>query len=436
MTSPTTTPTSASANTPTRPTAAIVGAGVSGLTAALLLSRTHETTLFEADDRFGGHAHTHRVRAADGQTLGIDSGFIVHNERTYPNVLRLFAELGVRTRGTEMSMSISCEGCGLSYAGGRGPAGLFAQPRRAVDPRFVRMLAAVPRFHRLARAVLDGSAPHLQQATLGEVLRAGGFGTYFARHFAVPLVSCVWSAGDVDAAAYPARHLFAFLDHHGMLSVTGSPTWRTVVGGSGAYVDALVARLPDARPAAPVRALTRHLDGVDVRTADGALHQFDVAVVATHADQALELLADASPAEKEDLGAIRYSVNETWLHRDESVLPPPRARASWNYRMAACGTPASRVRVSYWMNRLQGLDDAVPHIVTLNAAGYVAPGHVTARMRYEHPIFTHAAVAAASRLRNAGGRRLAFAGAHLGWGFHEDGCRSGVEAAARFGAGW
>ena len=414
-----------------RPTAVVVGAGVSGLTAAHLLARTHDVTLLEADSRFGGHAHTHRVTSAAGHDLRIDSGFIVHNERTYPHLLALFAELGVRTRRTEMSMSITCDGCGLSYAGGRGLAGLLAQPRRAAEPRFVRMLADVPRFHRLARRVLDGRAAHLRDATLGEVLADGRFSAYFVRHFAIPLVSCVWSAGDLDATAYPARHLFRFLEHHGMLTITGSPTWRTVVGGSAAYVDAIVARLGDARAGTPVRAITRHDDGVDVRTADGALHQFDIAVLATHADQALELLADATPAEKDDLGAIGYSVNETWLHRDASLLPARRARSSWNYRMASCRTPAAKVCVSYWMNRLQGLDDSVDHIVTLNAPGRVAPELVTARMRYEHPVFTHAAVAAGARLREAGGPRLAFAGAHLGWGFHEDGCRSGVAAARR-----
>jgi predicted NAD/FAD-binding protein len=420
----------------TRRSAVVVGAGISGLTAAHLLSRTHDVTLLEADSRFGGHAHTHRVPGSDGGELRIDSGFIVHNERTYPHLLRLFAELGVRTRQTEMSMSITCDGCGLSYAGGRGLPGLLAQPRRAVEPRFLGMLADVPRFHRLARRVLDGRAAHLQDASLGDVLAAGGFGEYFVRHFAIPLVSCVWSAGDLDATAYPARHLFQFLDHHGMLAITGSPTWRTVVGGSAAYVDAIVARLRDSRARVPVRSLTRHEDGVDVRTADGGLHQFDVAVVATHADQALDLLADATPAEKEDLGAIGYSVNETWLHRDASLLPARRARSSWNYRMASCSTPADKVCVSYWMNRLQGLDDSADHLVTLNAPGRVAPHLVTARMRYEHPVFTHAAVAAGARLREAGGPRLAFAGAHLGWGFHEDGCRSGVEAAGRFGGRW
>ena len=416
-----------------RPTAAVIGAGVSGLTAAHVLSATHDVTLFESDTRLGGHAHTHDVPGRDG-SLRIDSGFIVHNEKTYPHLLRLFRELDVPTQPTEMSMSITCEGCGLSYAGGRGPKGMFAQKRRLADPRFIRMLKDVPRFHEVAHALL---ADDSQNPTWGEFLAAQGFSDYFVRHFAIPLVACVWSCGDLDASSYPARHLFRFLDHHGMLTVTGSPTWRTVTGGSATYVDRLVERLPDVRKESPVTAVTRHDDGVDVLVRDGRTATFDRAVVATHADQALDLLADATPDEKRDLSAIRYSRNETWLHRDSSVLPKPRqAKASWNYRMHACDAPAPDVTVSYWMNRLHGITDADDHVVTLNPGGAVDESLVTARMSYEHPIFTREAVEAASRLREGGGDRLAFAGAHLGWGFHEDGCRSGVEAAESFGVRW
>ena len=420
-------------NRTTRPTAAVIGAGVSGLTAAHVLSATHDVTLFESDSRLGGHAHTHDVRGRDG-SLRIDSGFIVHNERTYPHLLRLFRDLDVPTQPTEMSMSITCEGCGLSYAGGRGVKGMFAQRRRLADPRFLRMLRDVPRFHAAARALL---ADDSQEPTWGEFLTRQGFPDYFVRHFAIPLVACVWSCGDLDATSYPARHLFQFLDHHGMLTVTGSPTWRTVTGGSATYVDRLVERLPDVRKESPVTAVARHDDGVDVLVAGGHTTTFDRAVVATHADQALALLADASPDEKRDLAAIRYSRNTTWLHRDSSVLPRPKqARASWNYRMRACAAPAPDVTVSYWMNRLHGITDGDDHVVTLNPAGTVDESLVTARMSYDHPIFTREAVDAAERLRAAGGERLAFAGAHLGWGFHEDGCRSGVEATESFGVTW
>lgn len=415
-----------------RPTVAVIGGGVSGLTAAHLLSRAHDVTVYEADERLGGHAHTHDVPTDSGTDLRVDSGFIVMNERTYPTLLRLFADLDIQTQPTEMSMSIVCEDCGLSYAGGRGLRGILAQPRRLLDPRFVWMLAQVPRFHRRARRLLTTDS----DMTWGEFLADGGFSDYFIHHFAVPLVSCVWSCSDQDATAYPARHLFTFLDHHGMLQVTGSPTWRTVVGGSRSYVDKLAGQLDEVRIADRVTAVVRHPDGVDVRTAT-QLRRFDQVVIATHADQALDILADASAQEESDLAAISYTRNETWLHRDASLLPDnPRARASWNYRLTSCRGGADKVVVSYWMNRLQGFNDTHDHIVTLNATEHVDPKQVSAQMTYWHPVFSTEAVAAAQRLRTAGGDRLAFAGAHLGWGFHEDGCRSGVEAAESFGATW
>lgn len=417
------------------PTAAVIGSGVSGLTAAYLLRRTHRVTVFEADHRLGGHAHTHDVTDSGGTRLRIDTGFIVHNERTYPHLLRLFRELDVPTQPTEMSMSISCDGCGLCYAGGRGARGILAQRQRVADPRFVRMLAEVPRFHRRARALLAGDES--LGRTWGDFLQQGRFSTYFVRHFALPLVACVWSSGDGDARAYPARHLFEFLDHHGMLTVTGSPAWRTVTGGSATYVDRVQQQLGDVRRGMAVTSVARHDDGVDVRTADDAVATFDRVVVATHADDALELLADATPAEKADLDAIEYSTNRTWLHRDASVLPQrQQARASWNYRTASCDTDSPQVLVSYWMNWLHQVSSTDDFVVTLNPGDWVDASTVVAEMTYRHPVFTERAVGAAARLRGAGGDRLAFAGAHLGWGFHEDGCRSGVEAAARFGAGW
>jgi predicted NAD/FAD-binding protein len=335
-----------------------------------------------------------------------------------------------------MSMSVACEECGLAYSGGRGLSGIFAEPRRVRDPRFLGLLAQVPRFHRHARQVLASEATADAELTWGAFLEQGGYSAYFVRHFALPLVACVWSCGDEDAASYPARHLFRFLDHHGMLRITGSPTWRTVVGGSRTYVERIVQRLPDVRTGSAVTSVERHDDGVDVRTAAG-LTRFDRVVVATHSDQALDLLADATPEEKADLAAITYSSNETLLHHDSSLLPATqRARASWNYRLTSCARPSERVVVSYWMNRLQGLDDDVDHIVTLGAPDRIDRDRISASMTYTHPVFTTEAVAAAQRLTTAGGDRLAFAGAHLGWGFHEDGCRSGVEAARRFGADW
>ena len=424
-----------------RPTAAVVGSGVAGLTAAYLLQRTHHVTLFEADDRLGGHAHTHDIPTPDGRVIPVDSGFIVHNERTYPNLLRLFRELDVATQPTEMSMSITCEGCGLEYAGARGLAGLFAQPRRAGDPAYLRMLAEVRRFHAHARRLLDhaDAAPgsDVDGLTLGTFLALGGYSPYFVRHFMIPVVSCVWSSGTRASLAYPALYLFRFLDNHGMLSVTGSPQWRTVTGGSRTYVERAAKGLTGVETGTGIRSLSRHSDGVELIDDDGQRHAADAVVVATHPDQALRLLADPTDDERTVLGAFEYSRNETLLHTDSRLLPAARrARASWNYRMDACSGASDDVQVSYWMNRLQAMDEPVDYLVTLNGNDRIDSGAVLRRMVYEHPICTAASVAAQRRLPELNRGRTAFAGAYHGWGFHEDGCAAGVRAAGTFGAGW
>ncbi|MDQ5840100.1 MAG: FAD-dependent oxidoreductase, partial [Chloroflexota bacterium] len=307
--------------TAARPSVAVIGSGVSGLTAAYLLSRTHDVTLFESDNRLGGHAHTHDVTASDGSEHAVDSGFIVHNDRTYPWLRKLFAELQVEVRPTEMSMSVRCEGCGLEYAGGRGLRGLLAQPRRLLDPRFLRMLLQVKRFHRRASAFLEATDDG-DTTTYGEFLEREGFSEHFIAHYAVPVVSCVWSSGREVALLYPARYMFRFLDHHGMLQVTGSPQWYTVVGGSRTYVELLAARLPDVRRSQAVTDVTRRPDGVEITCVPGApAARFDRVVLATHADQALGLLTDPSDQEVQTLKAFGYSSNETLLHTDSSLLP-------------------------------------------------------------------------------------------------------------------
>ncbi|MFJ9536048.1 NAD(P)/FAD-dependent oxidoreductase [Streptomyces sp. NPDC101225] len=415
--------------------AAVVGSGVAGLTAAHILSRTHHVTLYEADDRLGGHAHTHELTSSDGQTHRVDSGFIVHNRRTYPNLLRLFDELGVGTQESEMSMSVRCEGCGLEYAGARGPAGLLARPRNAVRGAYLRMLTEVPAFHRAARRLL--ARPADVTLTLGGFLEREGFSPYFRTHFITPLVSAVWSCDTTTAQLHPAAYLFRFMEHHGMLSVGGSPTWRTVTGGSRSYVDRVAGEVATVRTATPVRALTRHADGAVVTAQDGRTDSYDAVVVAVHPDQALRLLADATPDEKDVLGAFRYSRNHTLLHTDTSLLPRARgARASWNYLMPSCTAGADRVRVSYDMNRLQRLDAPETFVVTLGGEDRVDPARVRARMVYEHPVYTPESVAAQQRLPDLNTSVTAFAGAYHGWGFHEDGCLSGVLAAAALGARW
>jgi uncharacterized protein len=425
-----------------RPKAAVIGSGVAGLTAAYLLQRTHDVTLFEVDDRLGGHAHTHDIGTPDDRVLPIDSGFIVHNERTYPNLLRLFGELGVATQPTEMSMSITCAGCGLEYAGARGLPGLFAQLCRAGDPAYLRMLTEVKRFHAHARRLLDhadaeDTGNDVDGLTLGTFLALGGYSRYFVQHFMIPVVSCVWSTGSRASLEYPALYLFRFLDNHGMLSVTGSPRWRTVTGGSRTYVERAAKGLTGVQTGTGIRAVTRHVDGVELIDDDGQRHAADAVVVATHPDQALRLLGDPTDDERAVLGAFAYSRNETLLHTDSSMLPTSRrARASWNYRMDACAGRSGDVQVSYWMNRLQDLDEPVDYLVTLNATDRIEPGSVLRRMVYEHPVYTPASVAAQRRLPDLTTGRTAFAGAYHGWGFHEDGCASGVRAAEAFGAGW
>ncbi len=410
---------------------AVVGAGVAGLTAAHELSRAGaEVELFEADARLGGHAHTQDATGADGRMLALDTGFLVHNERTYPHLVRLFEELGIRTRACAMSLSVRCDGCGLEYAGARGPAGLFARPGTLARGRYLRMLAEVPRFHRRARRLL--ADPAAGDPGLRDFLAAEGFSPYFVSHFMTPMVSAVWSCAPDLAGDYPARYLFAFLDNHGMLSVTGSPTWRTVVGGSRTYVERIAERLTAVRRSAPVRSVRRHRNGVTVVSGNGLHSRADAVVIATHADQALQLLADPTDTELEVLGAFAYSRNPTVLHRDPSVLPVARrARGSWNYRMPHCTASSDRVGVSYHLNRLLRLDTAEDYLVTLNEdRQHPVPDRlVLSRTVYEHPIYTARTVAAQRRLPELTTGRTAFAGAYHGWGFHEDGCRSGVQAA-------
>jgi uncharacterized protein len=425
-----------STTAPDRPSVAVIGAGVSGLTAAYLLSRTHDVTLFEAETRLGGHAHTHDVADVDGRRLAVDSGFIVLNDVTYPWLRKLFDDLGVEVRPTEMSMSVRCEGCGLEYAGGRGLRGLFAQPSRLLDRDFLRMLVEVKRFHRRASAFLWRTDDE-DETTYGDFLRREGFSEYFIAHYAVPVVSCVWSSGRATAVEYPARYLFRFLEHHGLLRIGGSPQWYSVVGGSRTYVERLSALLPDIRAGHAVTDVVRLSGGIQVRDVTGQLSWFDRVVIATHADQALGLLVNPTEDEVTTLKQFGYSSNLTVLHTDRAVLPEaPGARASWNYRMAACDGPDQPTVVTYWMNRLQGLRSTQDFLVTLNDRDRIWPGSVHAVMDYEHPICTVESVRAQARLKTLATDRTVYAGAYHGWGFHEDGCRSGVEAARHFGVDW
>ncbi len=420
---------------PGRPQAAVVGSGVAGLTAAYLLQRAYDVTLYEADDRLGGHAHTHDIPSSGGRLLALDTGFLVHNTRTYPNLLRLFGELGVATHETEMSMSVSCAGCGLEYAGSRGTRGLFPALGSAARPAYLAMLARIPAFYRDARRLL--ATPGGEDLTLGAFLRRGRYPRYFVSHFAIPLVAAVWSCPPAAALDYPARYLFEFLDHHGMLRVARSPGWRTVTGGSQCYVEQIAKQLTRVHAGVPVRAITRDPAGVTVHDHHLGTRRFAAAVIATHPDQALRLLDRPTVAEREVLGSFRYTASSAVLHTDAGLLPrAPAARASWNYRMRECADTAEDVHVSYFLNRLQGLGEPEQYLVTLNRGGQVRPDRVLARMSYSHPVYDARSVAAQRRLPGLNCRVLAYAGAYHGWGFHEDGCLAGARAAAALGVTW
>ena len=420
------------------PRRAVIGSGIAGLAAAHVLSTRGPVTLYEADARLGGHADTHEVEVG-GRTLGIDTGFIVHNDRTYPTLLRLFGELGVATQESDMSMSVRDDESGLEYAGAKKVKGLFPRRSNLTDRAYLRMLTEVRAFHREARAVLGRAAgDDDRDETLGAFAARVGFTPYFVRHFLEPVVGAVWSCDPALSLDYPARYLFEFLDHHGMLTVFGSPTWRTVTGGSKRYVEALAAGLDEVRLSSPVRSVVETPLGVVVQDARGGSETYDAVVVAVHPHQALAMLTEATPSQREVLGAIHYSSNVAQLHTDESVLPrSDGARASWNYWRRPAADAGTGVLVTYDLTRLQRLEvQGTRFLVTLNGVDCVDQSKVIDTMHYEHPLYTPESVAAQRRLPGINTERIAFAGAYHGWGFHEDGARSGVRAAAALGIDW
>ncbi|CAB4685458.1 unannotated protein [freshwater metagenome] len=400
---------------------AVIGSGVAGLGAAYVLAKAHDVELFEQDARPGGHANTVTY---DGLTL--DTGFLVHNLRNYPLLTRLFTELGVETQEAEMSFSVVCDSCGLEYSGRRP----FAQRRNLVRPAHYKLLWEIGRWLRTAGRTLEEA--DWESQSLGEYLDAHGYSSAFRNHFLIPLTSALWSTAPGRALEFPAAYAIRFYDNHGMLGF-GRFAWRTVTGGSKTYVDAVVATLPNgARLNQGVRSIARSEGGVDVRTPDGLTHRFDRVVIATHADEALALLEDPSDAERAILGAFAYTVNETILHTDASLLPRTKAaRGSWNYRMGNDGAPT----LTYYLNRLQRLESTRDYCVTLNEE--IPEAHVLARFSYAHPLFTVGTIDAQHALAALSGERGTFyAGAHMGNGFHEAGLASGVRAAAALGVEW
>ena len=404
---------------------AIVGAGISGLGAAHALAGAHAVTLYEAAPRAGGHVHTVEV---DGHA--IDLGFIVCNPERYPHFFRLLGELGVATRPTTMAFSVSIPQAELEWSSANLSA-MFADRRRLVDPRHWRFLAHVTRFLARARRDLDRGA--VAGLSLDEYLAAAGAAAELRERFAVPLAAALWSLAPERCGEFPADTFLRFLDHHGMLRATRPLAWHTIVGGSRRYVDALLARLA-ARPgfalalATPVTAIARDAGGVTIAAA-GREARYDRVIVATHADTALALLAEPTDDERRVLGAFRYSVNRTVLHTDRRFLPRrPAAHASWNY---VADPDTARVAVTYSMTRLQGLPDA-PYLVTLNPR--TPPAGVLHEATFAHPQLDRAALAAQAELARLAGPRTCYAGAHFGFGFHEDGLRAGLAAAARLAA--
>ena len=428
---------------------AVVGSGVAGLVAAYVASRTASVTLLEADTRLGGHADTHEVTDPTGRLLRIDTGFIVHNRRTYPTLLRVFAELGVATQQSEMSMSIRDDDSDLEWAGALGRQGTLPTIGHLRRPAYLRMLAEIPRFHRRAKALLAGGADgSTDDQTLRDFLAEHGFSAYFLRHFMEPLVAAVWSCDPEVALDYPARYLFSFLSHHQMLSIYGSPTWRTVTGGSHRYVDevrdALLAAGGEIRTGCKVTSVLETPTGVEVTDGNGTTTSYDAVVIATHPHQALAMLAEPTPLHRELLGAMPYSPNTALLHTDTSLMPRlPQTWASWNFMRpsASQARPASPggqdgVVVTYDLTRLQRLDTETHYLVTLGGEHLVDPATVIDRMEYEHPLYTPESVAAQRRLPEIDSDRVVFAGAYHGWGFHEDGARSGLAAVERLGLTW
>jgi predicted NAD/FAD-binding protein len=405
---------------------AVVGGGVSGLVAAHLLHPDHDVTVFEAGSYAGGHTNTVAVET-DAGPLGVDTGFIVFNDRNYPRFEALLAELGVASQPSDMSFGVS-DG-DFEYAS-TSPNGLFAKRSHLVSPAFQRMIADVPRFQRRARELL--SSP--EEPTLRGWLATLGVSDAFVERVIVPQAAAVWSADPEQMWTFPARFLVEFFDNHGMLGLTGRPRWRTVAGGSARYVEALTAPFADRiRLATPVRAIERFEDRVEVTPAGGEPETFDEVVIAAHADQALRMLADATPAEHEILGAFPYQANEAVLHTDRGLLPRRRrAWASWNYHLlAGASGPAT---VTYHMNRLQSLHAELEYCVTLNRTDAIDPARIIRTTGYAHPVYTVEGQAAQRRYEEIGGRnRTHFCGAYWGWGFHEDGVQSAHRAVAVLG---
>jgi predicted NAD/FAD-binding protein len=410
---------------------AVIGSGISGMASAWLLSREHEVTLYEANDYLGGHTHTHDVEIG-GRNYAVDTGFIVFNPPHYPLLSKMFAELGVESQPTTMSFALKNERSGLEY-NATDLAGLFCQRRNLVSPRFLRMLRDIVRFYHEAPALLElaDAGP-----TLGDYLAANGYSEAFRDDHLIPMASALWSSASAQILQFPAKYLVQFMANHQMLQTRDRPQWRVVKGGSQSYVRALRRNWKvHERIGCAVTKVTREVPSVRVDSHD-ASERYDHAVLACHSDQALALLGDASERERDILGAMTFQENDTVLHTDAALLPRRRrAWAAWNALVPK--DTSEQCTVSYCMNLLQSLDAAEPIVVTLNRTAQIAPEKILKRVRYQHPVYTQASVVAQTRKAEIQGvNNTWFAGAYWGWGFHEDGMRSAVNAANALGVRW
>ncbi len=410
----------------------IVGTGIAGLSAAWLLGRQHRVTVFEKEARLGGHSNTVQATVA-GETVDVDTGFIVYNERNYPELTAFFQHLDVATEPSNMSFSASIDGGRLEYCGASLGA-LFAQKRNLLRPSFYRMLADVVRFNKLGMAHLDAAERH--DWTLGRFLEAHQFGKAFTGAYLLPMAAAIWSCPTATMLHFPATSFLRFFANHGLLTVADQPAWRTLTHRSRDYVATIRRSLgPNVRNAAPVVAVERVNGGVEIVDGRGGHFRFDAVVMAAHADQTTAVLLDADAEERGILGAFQFQPNRAVLHSDPSLMPKRRAAwAAWNYSAGDLLEPGARVAVTYWMNRLQNIDERLPLFVSMNPIEEPDPALVHGEYAYDHPVFDAAAIRAQSAMARIQGRGgVYYAGAWLGYGFHEDGLRSGLEAAARLG---
>lgn len=413
---------------------AVIGTGIAGMASAWLLSQRYQILLIDKNDYIGGHTNTVSViNEKTGLNTHVDTGFIVYNEPNYPNLVGLFETLGVSTRATDMTFSASILNSGLEYAGNNLDT-LFAQRRNLLSPNFLKLVYDILKFNRHAKRLIndDQADPNL---TLGEFLSDYRIGKVMQDNYLLPMAAAIWSCSPQQMQSFPAKSFSQFFDNHGLLNVNDRPQWRTVIGGSQRYVDKLLASFSgETIVNNGVSKIERNPDAVTITLADGQQHKVDEVVIATHADEALALLTNATDQEQDLLSSFRYQENDAYLHTDSNLMPKhPKVWSCWNYLAQNSGEDTSSVSVSYWMNALQGLDPSQDYFVSLNPIQAIDSGKVIKRIQYMHPIFDNNAIVSQKKLHQLQGKnRTWFAGSYFGYGFHEDALSSAVSIAKHF----